>query len=68
MTKIEFNTLKNKCPWLRRFQDQPYCIATSGTVDFNWRQRVYNAIHCAKKNCAILYWLTATSGNLEGGD
>ncbi len=61
MTKTEFNKLKNKCPWLVRLKDQPYCRAAQGLV-------TYHLLHCAKKNCAIIYWLTATSGNLKGGD
>jgi len=48
MTKLEFNKLKNKCPWFYRKKDQPRCMAQKITpLQFK---------HCAKKNCAIIYW------------
>lgn len=61
MTKTEFNNLKDECPWFMRLKNEPHCRAARDVLS-------HKVLHCAKKNCAVLYWLIATSGNLEGSD
>ena len=47
MTKTKFVKLRYKCPWFYIDTHEPKCSAHAGQ---------YRTLHCAIKNCAILYW------------